>query len=369
MRRTARLYLFAAAALAAATVTAPSSSAAPAAPAPAAVAGVTTVTGSKAAYVDVRVPRQAALRDPMFDEGRPSDVQISGDGRFVGFVLVSKDRKFVLYGGKIPEEFNKSKSFLRLHLGGEEVGQDVVVPAGDYRLYLLADGKPAKATLRLKGLTGTRALAPTRPADYQLTVPEPDVETSPRAVFAAGADQPVAADSLFLGFLGVVVEQHAASYLSNCYHIGEPEGPSPYTPPCADTGNTQPYFFGFPAQGEGGRFVEGLITTIGPVGAGHYGVGSSAITATPATTASYFHFWLGLTPKAAAKPLPAKPAAAPAPPAPAPAPARVRPAAEAPQQSPAAETLPSTGPSAALAPVAVLTLLAAGFARKRRSLP
>lgn len=269
-------------------------SAAPATPASPAIAGVTTVTGSKATSVDIQVPRQAALRNPLHDEGRPSDVQISGGGRFVGFVLVSRDRKFVLYGGKIPEAFNKSKSFLQQHAGEVALGQDVVIPAGNYRLYFLADGKPAKVTLRLKGLSGAKTLTPTRPAKFSLTVPTPDVETAPRAVYAAGADQSIDRDSLFLGFLGVIVEKHAASVLSNCIHIGKPAGPSPYTPPCADTGDTQPYFFTFPATGEGDRMVQGLITTIGVLPKGHYGIGSSAVTATPAKTASYFHFWLGL---------------------------------------------------------------------------
>lgn len=44
----------------------------------------------------------------------------------------------------------------------------ITLPAGDYRLYLIADGGPVTIRLRLNGLKGVTAVTPTVPATVDI---------------------------------------------------------------------------------------------------------------------------------------------------------------------------------------------------------
>jgi hypothetical protein len=203
-----------------------------AAPAAPALARTTTIRGTRTAYVDVRLPRAATVRTPF---GPSPDIAVSGAGRFVGVALVgteARTRQTTLFGGRLPDAAGTRfllpiAPYPAVGGGSFEVfktyGDTATLPAGKYRLYLLTDGRPVTVTLRLAGLAGTAALAPRRPAPYQLAFPAArpaggnGLTTN---VYSAGAtfDPPSAA--LLFHALWVDTSAHVAGQYFLCHREG-----------------------------------------------------------------------------------------------------------------------------------------------------
>ena len=115
------------------------------------LAGSTTIEGSKSGYATVRLDRPVEI--DLFD-GIP--LKISGAGRFYGVSLrqegATAERGFsamALYGDGM-EAYEETR--LSPWIGDEgfdEERETVTMPAGVYRLHVIADGKPVRATLSL----------------------------------------------------------------------------------------------------------------------------------------------------------------------------------------------------------------------------
>ncbi|HEX8004403.1 MAG TPA: hypothetical protein VF519_17080 [Mycobacteriales bacterium] len=221
-----------AAAVLAATVAVPAGAAAPVVT----MAGTTTFRAARAAWVDVRVPRDATVATPFGDS---PDLRVRGSGRVTAFVLAGRgDRSNdSLYGGA--SWLDGATFLVPAHVepgvdGGyfEQVkthGDVTTVRAGTYRLHLVPDGGAAEVTLTLHGLAGR--------ATYDVTG---------RGNAAVDGGQVVGANPFHatvtreLPSAGYVIQLARAEVavtpswqLAMCYGP-VPDGPSAQAPPCAN---------------------------------------------------------------------------------------------------------------------------------------
>ena len=137
-----------------------------------ALRGTTVITGSEAAQMRVRLPAPittASLSD--------WDFEITGDGRIIYFLLIKERRdgslndKIFLEGyavGKCAEEACASQTEDSYGGSWEGLGESDTMPAGRYRLFLVADGAPARIELQLADLSGRTQVSPSKPAVAQI---------------------------------------------------------------------------------------------------------------------------------------------------------------------------------------------------------
>jgi hypothetical protein len=199
------------------------------------VAGVTELRGSTAGMVRVRVDRPAVLRDPLEPAFR-NDLVATGGGRFAGFALVADTpglTGLTIVGGRLPAASGAGNVTLALN-GAEPNADGWAVPAGTYRLYLLADGQPAVVRLRFHGLAGSIRLTPTSRRTLVVREPAPVADAAPaRVVYTAGGDNPVPGQALYFHADYMRYEvAHVATQYMGCFYRGKPEGPAPYAPGC-----------------------------------------------------------------------------------------------------------------------------------------
>lgn len=263
------------------------------------ILGATNVlTGNQTGAISVTLPRPATIADPDF---RENDLEVRGKGRFVGFALFQDepgDRQVGLFGGRpplksrippvlLPHGLDSSKSVWRL-------------PAGDYTLYLLADGHKATVSVKLHGLSGTRRLEPSDPVQYSVASPKPDYTSSvapgePRNLYSAGADRELGGTGYVFDALWELHEAHAATEFMTCLYEGKPEGPAPYAPGCPNPSNNDRFIYDStaiaPQADQGGwAFYGGGILSPG----GRYGMGGSITSAAAVYEAGYVAVWLTL---------------------------------------------------------------------------
>jgi hypothetical protein len=172
-----------------------------AAPAPApALAGTTVVTGSAMVAMTVRLPSPVTVDlHAIGGAGSRNDIEIAGNGRMVGLVLSQ--------GGTLhrapDREIWMTRDNICMRRGcqatGDGIGYFAVafgtstqpadgtyrIPAGTYRLALLADGAPVTVTLRLHGLPGATTLRPTRSSHATQLESPPQVGTVDEAGVSA----------------------------------------------------------------------------------------------------------------------------------------------------------------------------------------
>lgn len=163
--------------------------------APAPVLRETVVlAGSHSAVVAVTLPRPVTFRTEGYGH-RPSDVAITGRGRFYG-ALMRRDGGRRLTGG-----FSAVRASACTRPGctaprgsgsfgdwvfpapDDGTGTEGTLPAGRYHLYLIADGDPVDVRLQFEGLRpGRLVLHPRQPAPVQFVTAQVD-----SSVPAAGA--------------------------------------------------------------------------------------------------------------------------------------------------------------------------------------
>lgn len=223
--------------------------AAPAAPLPAgaaarvpALAGVTVVKGSSPAGMRVRIPRPVTI-------DRKNGVGIVGDGRLVALVITrenvsqSSRESFeaIRFGycdgaGCSPEKTSKQYLYSRGGSGGDTHGKITLTP-GEYLLYLVADGAPAKVTVRLQGLAGTKVLRPRTPARSGFAVPTADNSTTSPGddAFWWGEEIDIEGDAGYvLAILRMDVDNWVDLHYGDCAYLTNAPPPRPlaYSPPC-----------------------------------------------------------------------------------------------------------------------------------------
>jgi hypothetical protein len=215
-----------------------------------AVAGLTVIIGSSSGVERVRLPKTVTVTI--------RDVKISGAGRYIGSLFIP-----VAPHANVGMEFMQFGLCLtrgcRSPFPGHAVGEAMccgditttTLPAGDYNVYLFADGAPVRATITFPGLTGTTTLHPSGPVHLRIDAARPtDQYPTPPGNNALGADVLYAAgDTHTVGHQGGALFWstwkteplgNETNQIAPCVYAGKP-GPGLATPayqvPCDGGGN------------------------------------------------------------------------------------------------------------------------------------
>jgi hypothetical protein len=305
--RKAGLYLMAAAAVGFAAPTA-AAGPAPRVAAPVPLAGTVVLSGSTSGYVPVALTTEMRLQHPFVRANRGS-VKMTGGGRMSGFALVDDGLDGnMLIGGRsqFTNKYTDEAGPFMLDVGpGRKSGPDgaLVLQPGNYKLYLLTDGKPTTLTLRFKGRGGRTELRPTV-ATAQVVQGGPASINPGTGLYTAGFDA-ATGPSVHLSLAAFQTTVHTESVWSKCLFVGKPAGPNPYLPGCPSTRLPPHTGFGLfqPVSDENlgaGHYVFSYYALF--YEAGHYGSGGSLTTASVLKESDYSHFFLDLGPSQAAKP-------------------------------------------------------------------
>src|SRR3954452_14832509 len=143
------------------------------------VAGTTTVSGSQTGYVTVRLPQPVSFPLPSSDEnqGRGLKTRLRGSGRLFGAIV-----REVAPGDDDPAQLMMTsgdgdgdpQETTLIPVSGSRKFQEnappppYTMPAGEYRLYLLADGAPVQADITFAGYAGAASFAPDVPVPQRL---------------------------------------------------------------------------------------------------------------------------------------------------------------------------------------------------------
>ncbi|HWL38587.1 MAG TPA: hypothetical protein VNQ77_20535 [Frankiaceae bacterium] len=274
---------------------------------PAPLAGTTVAAGSRSAVVAVRLPRAVTL-DVFADvtmhapRGRMSALVLKKDGAWNAPYVMVVNTGYCAKSGCVTAFPNGKLG--HIWAPGTTNGTSGVLPAGNYRLYLVTDGGSVTVTLKLRGLSGSRRITPRTPARASVSAPRPTVAepaVSP-ALFAGGGTHRTPASG---GVNATAVWKDVPAFgppsaVGMCDYAGPaPAGSLPaYQLPCAGgNGDVPP---GVPSQ-----FSSGPTTTpIGPgrflsaINAGYllpqgtHSIGGYHNTAGPVTAAYVHQLWL-----------------------------------------------------------------------------
>ena len=214
-----------------------------------ALSGETVIESAQSGYVRVRLDQTPPIDFRAQDN---SQFRIEGSGRVIGFVLRS-DRPpdkgdFVLAVLRSNPDVvcptggcaaNDGLSVVAAHNGLTPLG----MPAGDYRLYLLADSAPVRITLTMAKAGGTVRLEPTVVvASQSATLPARTPHARPE--FAAfGRDILFAQPGMALVSMGWRAAAHAYDRTALCLYAGgtpttQPGASLAYGPDCAGASHT-----------------------------------------------------------------------------------------------------------------------------------
>ncbi len=201
----------------------------------------TSVSAAHTAGIAVRLPRPARLSARPFEN---PDVALEGGGRIVAAALVKEpvspgspqwvaarwpwcsasgckpaDRTVVEALNWEPRRFD---------------GDDLILPSGAYRLYLLTPERSATATLTLRGLSGRAALRASEAAfgaSGRADATTPDATSDTGEVRAALDQQELPADGLHLFAAAVETadRNHGGYVLTEC--LTDTDGTGPERPP------------------------------------------------------------------------------------------------------------------------------------------
>lgn len=204
---------------------------------------VTEVVGSRTSSERVRLLRPAHLDRAALKAA----VTITGAGRARGVALVREGddafkRPLLFYvttsfcgePGCGPDEDPPATSATRDDTAGDGV---LRLPAGMYRLYLIADRDPLKVTLRLPGQRGKSTIRPTTPAGPGPIVPSNGVDVSPGGAplaYSGGVDvETRGSESLGIFAMDArKTKQWAYGIVGFCDYPSSPPDPVGYAPGC-----------------------------------------------------------------------------------------------------------------------------------------
>lgn len=202
----------------------------------------TVITSSASGKVPVRLDQPATFNVPFFSD-RPSSVKVTGGGRFAGFALVADGtdpNRVAIVGGRVANGLPADHSLgdsstlaLSLTDALDFTAASYEIPAGDYHLYVIADGSPVTVSLSLGGLTGSTSLTPTVPVAAD--VAEPEARYLPQGVQTAGAPGRLDGEGLLFTVAASLHNPSLQQDFTNCTYVGEEKTASAtYAPGCPD---------------------------------------------------------------------------------------------------------------------------------------
>ena len=205
--------------------------------------GKTTVRGSESGWVPVTLRHDSGILSGGSKVSPTGGVSIRGGGRMAALVVTSDPPsgpdEIVFLAGRFltcsKPGCSDGKRF-GFSFGDSERDDDVRLPAGDYRLYLLTDGEPLQVAFRLKGLDGTTRLSTLRKAPLDLkTLESSALDGSADRTYAAGDTFKSGSRGLILTFLYGAGER-SQRFDSGICHFAGPMGPPKevaYGPQCS----------------------------------------------------------------------------------------------------------------------------------------
>lgn len=330
------------------------------------LAGTTVLTGSQTSVVPVRLSRPATLTAPDFGGG--AGVVASGGGRLAGFALVSdEDRpERILVGGRLPWNVSASLPSVTvvIPLAGYPFFGPYEIPAGDYRLYLLTDGEPARVELRFGGLDGETTLQPVQAVPQTFRVlDEPLIATPGQGYVALGSSARLSSNGLIFNSRLARYESYIGERVESCVYERETTD-TDFAPNCPPDGAGLALVTAdLSAGAAGGATLDwGGVPHLTP---GAWGTGFNQQSVGSLVSVQYMALWLDYEPAAAS----VEPTAAPSPgPAPVPDPQPAGTLADPPAAAVnvAQEQLPATGADSGLALAACAAVVLGGALARRR---
>ena len=245
----------------------PTAEAAPARPV--ALAGTIVVTAKRSGTMRVVLPRPARVD---FSEIK----RLQSGGRFYGLVLRHETAdawvesigigNCARAGCKPLFPYSGMNCVCVRQPDGTMTIGEGTLPAGNYRLYVVADGAPVTMRMTLRGLSGSVTVTPTQPARVSILEPKPDVTVAaasapvePGAIFSAGSTHTV--PSRGGHFVMVLWKLHPAPHVptlaGQCVYDGPVSGSHPYQHPCSDGHGAKPFVTGNAATGQAGPTLLG----------------------------------------------------------------------------------------------------------------
>lgn len=261
--------------------------------------GTTVIEGAESGVLPVRLSRDAVIKatpdEDIYGPGQP--ISVSGDGRFIGFALVEDRPKrdgAGLFGGRVlPDEPGEQNLFTPM--GGITFSPEVdgyLFPAGDYLLYLVADGSPVTIAFEFSGLSGDVTAGIARPVDAALRELRPSTELPSQNYYEASTEHTLVAPGIAFRALNVTGGAHAAGAYTTCIQRGgfqsTPVGTAPL---CSDSRFRELAPTG-PALGVSHRVNVSGVTFF--LDAGRYGQGASYAAASMPTEANFVAGFLSL---------------------------------------------------------------------------
>ena len=241
--------------------------------------------------VRVNLPRPVRIQDPLAPNR--TDILVEGRGRFVGFALVEDVAGFggvSVIGGRLPRRSGLGTFYFAL--AGLDNRSELVLPSGNYRLYLITDGQPVKVVFMLDGLEGSVRLQPMRAVDLDVEGPRPSLQVEGvKNVYGAGADGTLTSRGLLFDFLYVKHEGHANTQYQFCLYEGGARGPVPWTPACPALDDEPNVTVGDGVIGTG-PFTTFFYGGGSPFEANTYGQGFAMESAAKITDVGYVGVWL-----------------------------------------------------------------------------
>lgn len=183
---------------------------------------INVLSGTHTSYIDVRLERPARLdlrRRSARPNGPNKHIEIRGKGRFVGFALrdlqsqrsdplvvagrYAPCRRPGCVGGDRLSTILPGEGDVRFDGSGEDVPRYLELGAGDYRLYLIADGARAEVKITLLGLSGERLFEPkSRATFFEAKTPEAQPQLSGEgSSYAAGDSFYAGGEGFFMTLL------------------------------------------------------------------------------------------------------------------------------------------------------------------------
>ena len=286
----------------------------------------TTLVGTHAGGLAVYLPRATTINllAPAGGGLSSTTTTVTGNGRFVGFELrqdgpgptyaVSAIRAGQCTNPGCQPKFSVADTGIRV-AGSSKLFTSTTLPAGNYHLYFIADGAPARVTLpAMPGLGGRpQTLSHFLPAPIQIRAATPTVQLPAPGSGPAGGPVAFAAGTTWTatGWEGsAVLDLWADQPLPNevvaddvCSYPQPPTGPGAYTYPCPGAG-----FIGAvglsssnqagPGTGPAGLFGDYVAFQVVGVGGppGSMSIGGGLTSAGPVTDAHLNELWMDWRP-------------------------------------------------------------------------
>lgn len=201
--------------------------------------GVNTFVGNEAGSMTVTLPRTASV-------DASDGVRVEGVGRFAGLVLVrdqpGRDKVTLLagtarmcsgaacQGEPLPRIFNAS---------GVPHKSEARLPAGTYRVILIADSTPVKVVLSLDGLTGSRVLRPQTRASVNIIDAADALPAEGPGVATASTTRDVRENGLLVAVDWWETDHSLATLRGYCLYEGPPSPTWSFSPACSRTGASE----------------------------------------------------------------------------------------------------------------------------------